>query len=547
VFLALGLLLPAAGDPAFGASSPAPADTLVLVNGDPIRVEDLDQMIMGAHRNFDLQAEGSGIVDRLLKKRINDYLIVQDALAAGMDEEPELMKLVDDRRRSYAIRAFAKDNLQLPASPPADSVAAYFERYFWKIQIRRISVRTWQEAADLRLAVMAGADMDSLARDLSLDTKKLNGGLYNLLYWADLENRIRDQVAALEVGEYSEIFPYNDAFSFVRVERRIPVDQNDFSSFENKITKDVLAQVNQEIWDDFVDGLIATMDVEESMAGLAAIIADSSLVLRGEFLKEDPTPVIQVASGNAVSGTELRKAVSHEVMQNATAPFGENLNKGRRKKTAELVLAEAARAQGYFEDPGVEDLVEKDLEQALIETYLNDTVGSKIKFNRAEFEEFYEENKEKFRGPDEVSLDILILDDPAKAEDAAQRLADGADFGFIFAEFNPGQETTLGKSRFIKKDQLSQSFRDQLVNMEVGDSSQAVEMPMGWMIFKLVGEKPGAIPPLDAVEMEIRKVIYQRKFNTYLDEHLELLRANSEILIFEDRVKAYILSGEEGS
>ena len=72
-------------------------------------------------------------------------------------------------------------------------------------------------------------------------------------------------------------------------------------------------------------------------------------------------------------------------------------------------------------------------------------------------------------------------------------------------------------------------------------------MPMGWMIFKLVGEKPGAIPPLDAVEMEIRKVIYQRKFNTYLDEHLELLRANSEILIFEDRVKAYILSGEEGS
>ena len=90
-------------------------------------------------------------------------------------------------------------------------------------------------------------------------------------------------------------------------------------------------------------------------------------------------------------------------------------------------------------------------------------------------------------------------------------------------------------------------FRDQLVHMEVGDSSQAVEIPMGWMIFKLVGVKPGAVPPMADVEMEIRKVIFQRKFNSYLDEHLELLRDHSEILKFDERIEAYLLSGVEGS
>ncbi len=542
--LTVGLLVCGMASPAICAS--APVDTLVLVNGDPITAGDLDEMIMGAHRSFDMEAEGSGIVDRLLTKRTNDILIIQDALAAGMDEEPELLALMEDRRRSYAIRVYVKGNLTLPASPPPDSVMAYFERYYWQIQVRRISVRTWQEAADLRLAVMGGADMDSLARELSLDTKKAKGGLYNLLYWADLENRIRDQVATLEVGEYSGIFPYNDAFSFVRVEQRIPVDHSAFSRFEKQITPDVLALTNQQLWDQFVDDLIATMEIEESMAGMAAIIADSSVVLTGEFLREDSTPVIQVSGGGIVTGTELRKTISREVMQNALAPFSENLNKARRKTTSQLVLAEAARAQGYFEDPAVEALVAKDLEQALIETYLADTVASRIKFKRSEFDEFYEENKEKFRGPEEVRLDILIIDDQAKAEDAAKRLAEGADFGFIFAEYNPGQEATLGKSRFIKKDQLSKPFRDQLANMKPGDSSQAVEMPMGWMVFKLVSVQPGTIPPMESVEMEIRKVIYQRKFNALLDEHLNLLKEHSDIRKFDKKIEAYILSGEAG-
>ena len=201
---------------------PASSDTLVLVNGDPITSGSLDEMIMGAHQDFDIETEGSGVVARLLTKRTNDLLIIQDALAAGMDEEPELVALVDDRRQSYAIRAYVKENLVLPASPPADSVMTYFERYYWQIQVRRISVRTFQEAADLRLAVMGGADMDSLAQELSLDTKKLTGGLYNLLYWADLENRIRD--AGVRAGPaLSHLERQGDRLAYVLLEGEIDV------------------------------------------------------------------------------------------------------------------------------------------------------------------------------------------------------------------------------------------------------------------------------------------------------------------------------------
>lgn len=543
--LVLGCLLGTGATEASAAS--ASADTLVMVNEDIITAGDLDEMIMEAHRSMNMAEESSGVVDRLLKKRTNDLLIIQDAYAAGIDEEPALVTLLEERRQSYAVRAYVSDNLKLPSSPSAKELHAFYDKYYWRIQVRRISVRTFQEASDLKMSIMAGAEMDTLARELSLDTKKLNGGLYNLLYWADLENRIRDQVFGLKEGEYTEIFPYNDSFTFCRVEKVIPVNQDDFEKFKGAITPEVLQITNQALWDAFVDDHIANTDIEESMGGIAGVMADSALVLKGDFLKEDPEPIIQIPGGGAVTGTQFRKAVSHEVMQNATAPFGENLVKARRKETSGLVLAHAAKAGGYFVVPEVEAKVAKDMEQGMIETYLSDTVASRIKFNRAELDEFYEDNKEKFRGPDEVQIDILILENEAEARDAARRLAEGADFGFIFAEYNPGQEATLGKSRHIKKDQLSKPFRDQLVNMEVGDSSQAVQMTMGWMVFKLTDVKPGTVAPMESVEMEIRKVIYQRKFNEYLDEHLALLKEHSEIVRFDAAIEAYILSGEEGS
>jgi hypothetical protein len=212
--------------PAVAAS--APADTLVLVNGETITAGDLDELLMDAHQTMNMADETSEIVFKLLNKRTNDLLILQDAYAAGIDEDPELLALLEERRQSYAIRAYVMDNLELPSSPPEDEIEAFYDKYYWQILIRRISVRTFQEASDLRTAIMAGADMDSLARELSLDTKKLNGGLYNQLFWADLENRIRDQVRGLEVGEYSEIFPYNEAFTFCRVENIVPVNRDDY-------------------------------------------------------------------------------------------------------------------------------------------------------------------------------------------------------------------------------------------------------------------------------------------------------------------------------
>ena len=178
-------------------------------------------------------------------------------------------------------------------------------------------------------------------------------------------------------------------------------------------------------------------------------------------------------------------------MQNARRPFADHVAKARREETDKLVVGHVASSKGYFDDPTVADRVTRDLEERLIEVYLTDHIASKIRFNREEFQTVYVENLPSYRGPDEVRLDILILDDRAQAEEAAQRLQAGADFGYIFKQYHPEQGVAPGKANFIKITELSQPFRDQLTHLEVGQSSDVVDMPMGFMVFHLDARRPG--------------------------------------------------------
>jgi len=544
VFLSALLVLLVATSPVV-AQEQAPGDTLILVNEDPITVADLDAMVLEAHQSGKLAASGQGLVYRYLEKRVNDLLLLQDALASGMDQEPEVLEFAADKERQYAIQAYVKDNFTYRESAPEDSVRAFFDRYYWRIQLRQVSVRTREEAEQLRAEVLAGADMDSLARAVSLDTKKLNGGLFKLLHWADIENVLRDQVRTLGVGDISPVFPFRESFTFVRVEQRTPVDEESFAKVHDKSAAAVLGILRQRDWDAFLARTMAKVPVNEDMNALFAIAADSAQVLQGSFVGESARPVLFLADGPVVTEAELRKAVSHEAMTDNSRPFAAIMAAARTEKKRGLVLGYLASQEGYPERADVQKRVDTDWEQLLIQAYLNDAVASRITFKKGEFEEFYQKNLDRFRGPDEVRLEILILDDEAQAKEASQKLAAGADFGFVFGLNNPNTDFTPGKSAYISTDQLSKPFRDQLENMQVGQSSQAVEMPMGWMVFQLADQRPGTPPPLEGGEMDIRKVIYQEKFNDRLDELLDKLKSRSTIVRHEDRIKKYFNPSEE--
>jgi parvulin-like peptidyl-prolyl isomerase len=413
------------------------------------------------------------------------------------------------------------------------------------LDLHQITLESPEEANRVRALLLGGAPWDSLATRMSVDAHRYRGGKHNTKPLADVEFAIRDAIAELAPGEISAVFPYADHYSIVRLDDRRPADPGDLPRYESGIRRYLLETERQRAWDAFVAEHLARSPVARNEEILETIRADSTLVLRGEFRTGSNALALRLDDRFVVDERELRLAVSRAAMENADRPFQSHLEATVDAKSRELVLAAAAEAAGYFSEPDVVRLYERDLRTSLIEAYLAETVVPKIVFNREEFEMYYREHAEDYAEPDQVQLATLLVDEEATAREMAERLREGADFAYVKRQYiGPDDALTQREPKWSAVTLFSDEIREQLDRMEIGGTSEALDIGHNWLVFKLLDRKPGPVKELSEVEHEIRQVMFNRKFKSILDEHLALLKERSEIERFPEAIADYL---EEGS
>jgi len=521
----------------------AASDTLAWVNDEAVTVADLDALLLASHRTRDMSSMRGEDLPNFLKKAVNDRLLVQDAVAMGMDSDEELRGKADDFLAGEAMRAFVDSAFDPPVRADSFAVRGYFRKYYWKILLRQVSLRRREEADSLRAVVLGGADMDSLARARSVDSHRLSGGLHHLKYWGDVENVLRDAVVDTETGELSEVFPYHDAFAFLRVEKRTPIDEEAFDGLKAKIASIVLGRERDEAFSSFLDSLEGVTPLRTNEEALGEIRSDAGMVFKGEFLREQSDTALSVEGGGALTGTELRGEISHTAMVVGTAPFDSIVHLALDRARSRLLLGVHARASGFFEDPELLERRRRKWDQILIERYLQEIIASRIVFNHAEFQDYYDANPDRFRGGDQVKLDLVLFENRDEADQMVSRLESGADFDFLRKRYQGEADQGQGSRRWASEDSFSNAIRKELGGMQIGDTSGSLETGGGWMIFKLLGRRKGAVKALDEVEMQIREVMFQKKFNELLDEHLRRLKDRSKIRMNQEAIDEYFGQG----
>lgn len=517
----------------------AASDTVLIeVNGEAITEADIDAMIMESHRNRDMSTQSEDLLVRLLEKAINDRLLMQDAIAMGMDTEDAVVEPLMESRRDRAAALYRRERFVVPTEVSQEEIAAHFERYYHRIALRSISVPTPEEAMQAILAIRSGADVDSLARAISVDTRSARGGDFGFLYWADLEQFFRDQVADLQAGQTSEIFPYRDVFGIAYVEKRADADPNDLPRLEAGIRKAILKEKTEKAWREFVEQTEEEFEVLVSDEVLESLRNDSEIVYHADFLKNDGRDALWVEDGPRMSGGALRREVQRAAMQMGTTPFDSILTVTVRSQSGRLALGAAGLAAGFLDDPAVREELDRETRTAILDAYLRDNVANTIRFKREEFEEFHREHADDFRGPEEVRLSLLIVDDEATALEAAERLREGTDFDYLRKELSRvGSSGDV--SRWTPLTVFSNSIQEAVGDLGPGKTTEAISYGPGWMVCRIDDRRPGEVLALDDVEMQIRQVMFQRKFNARLDEQLGALKAASDIVRHEDRIRAY--------
>ncbi|MBC8368298.1 hypothetical protein H8E52_12900, partial [bacterium] len=431
---------------------------LAWINGETITSDDLDALFLTSHQGRDMSSMQSLELPNFLKKAVNDRLLVQDAQAMGMDEEASVQRVADELLDSEAMKAFVNASFDRPNDADKEAMRAYFEKYYWRIHLRQISTRTQESADSLRNEVLAGANMDSLARARSLDSNNIRGGLHSLKYWGDVENVLRDAVIGLEAGELSKTFPFREAHAFLRVEKIEGLDEETYDDVSKSIERIILNSQREVAWQAFLDSLDHETPVRLVESTLNSIREDADIVFMGDFLRVQPEPAMSLEATPILTGTELRREISHTAMVDGTAPFDSILDKSVAAKRQMVLLRHHAEAGGFYEDEELLRQRQRRLEQALIEAYLQEMIVPRIVFNRQEFQTYYEENEDLFRGPDEVRMDMVVVDEQDTADEMSSRLSEGADFDFLRSQYLGEAADANGSVRWVSEGVFSGSI-----------------------------------------------------------------------------------------
>jgi hypothetical protein len=383
--------------------------------------------------------------------------------------------------------------------------------------------------------------MDSLAKDSSLDTYRFHGGLHGVKYKCNMEEVYLTQALKLKPGELSPVFPLNKVFSFIRLEKTEAADTAELPNVRESIIEALKAQRLAADWKSFIQKLRARFPVTVDSAALAKVRGDSAKILTQDFVKGRAEAVFRVDDKHKTTDVEFRTIISKAVMSASNNPFDSIVTLSAARVCDELVLSAAVDEAKYLDDPRVVSTYAKCLDSALVEAYLKETILPQIKFNRPEFETYYNQNLDQFREPEQFLLDRMKISDSSALPEINRRLGEGADFSYIGKQF--GAVVNLAnaddKNEWTSLPTFPESVLSEIRKLKTGVSTPSFPTSEGWVIFRLKGRRLGKLKALSDVESQIKAVLFQQKFDKTLDKILGAIKDNSTIEYKEKAISNY--------
>lgn len=232
---------------------PAKGAVIAKVNNIPVGLEDLNEEIGVYNANVPEDRPELKIgtkeqkVSYLRNEIIRRLLIYQDALDKGLDRKEEVKQAVEKNKRELLVVENIKEITQ-NIDVSSKEIEDYYNTYKEQLKepeerkISEIVVPTEQEAKDILIQLLQGADFPTVAKASSKSASAKDGGDLGFIPKGKKSAQF-DAIAfsdSLDVGKISSILKTPDGYSIIKLEAKKGGKQKPLS----------------EIWDDIKRGLI---------------------------------------------------------------------------------------------------------------------------------------------------------------------------------------------------------------------------------------------------------------------------------------------------
>jgi peptidyl-prolyl cis-trans isomerase C len=180
------------------------ASTIAVVNGVPIS----EQLFEAYLKQREATLSGESTRQRILDEMVNFELVIQDALAKGLDKKPAIVTELELQRRNIlataAFREYVNENPLSDEQMRKDYESRMAALTLTEYKLRHILTDDEAKAKQALAELAKGADFIKLAKTYSTGPSAADGGDLGWQSAPDVLPEFRDKVNDLKKGEYAK-------------------------------------------------------------------------------------------------------------------------------------------------------------------------------------------------------------------------------------------------------------------------------------------------------------------------------------------------------
>lgn len=518
----------------------ARAQVVATVNGDSITTDMLAEELGRIHMmQTEVVSRSDYSPEKLLQKLINNRLIVQEAEAIGLADDTVITNAVTRYRENLAYRALMRESMPDTFTVSDAELQREFARHYERFDVRFLCVPDSAQASHLADSIRRGAPMDALARELSIDKYKDNGGLSTEHVLRSLPVDLRPAFASSKPGDLIGPAPMWRVWATFRVEGRHPADPAIFDTVKSDVAQLIIEEKSNAFRRQYLANLRSYLPVFVDTVQVDSIIAR---MMQG--VEDPPFLAATVAASRSLTLAELRKQYIHRAAGRNDRLPQNMLREVLEDQVAILLLKEAASRQEYVFRPVFDEPARAVRDSLLIVDYLQDVVAPMVKVTDEEVAAIYEQNKIRYRSPNQYKIASITRATQEEAEADYQLTTGGTDFAWLAKRNSIDLYKEKGGERnWLEAGAFPLEIRAELDSLPLGGVARPAKVEEGYIIMRLLDRKPGEQLPLDKVSGRIRSALVQQKQTQAIDESLRALRESAQIHIDEKIMQSLTITG----
>ncbi len=281
------------------------------------------------------------------------------------------------------------------------------------------------------------------------------------------------------------------------------------------------------------------MDFSFKAIGSTVLLLSATFVFPTLAADLDPT-VVAVVNSQIIQKYELdavienykKKARKDKVEPNEKIEMLKGLIRRR------LILGQE-RIKEIRNLPETQERVKAYEDQLVINYYLNEKVGTRLKVTDEEMRQFYQNHKDDFIAPHRVKASHIQLRSEEEAKQVLKELNAGGDFAELAKKYSIDLPDALegGAMGTLEKGKLPPEMEKEVFLLAPGEYSQnIVKTPFGYHILRvdeIITEKHY---PYETVKEKVESAVKGEKEAKLFEEMVGELQKDAEIKIYEERL-----------